>query len=44
MEKKTRRNFMKTLGASIGAAGVLSGGSDCCTGKAYIGKEDVLYS
>ena len=27
MEKKTRRNFMKTLGASVGAAGVLGGGS-----------------
>ena len=27
MEKKTRRNFMKALGASVGAAGVLGGGS-----------------
>ena len=26
MEKKTRRNFMKTLGASVGAAGVLGAG------------------
>ena len=26
MENKTRRNFMKTLGASIGAAGVFAGG------------------
>ena len=27
MEKKTRRNFMKTLGASVGAVSVLSSGS-----------------
>ena len=27
MEEKSRRNFMKTLGASIGAAGVIGGGS-----------------
>lgn len=27
MEKKSRRNFMKTLGASVGAAGLIGGSS-----------------
>jgi hypothetical protein len=37
MEKKTRRNFVKALGASVGAAGVLGSGSHSDAGKFSIG-------